>query len=378
MAFPTAGKPIQCKAAISLGINKPTIIDTVEVAVPKSWEVRVKVIATGVCHSDLFYIEGGSKDFPFPCVLGHEGAGIVESVGKDVTKVKPGDHVILLFIPQCRECKLCKHPKTNLCEKFEIYHDKCVMYDNTTRITYKGQQVYQFNGISTFSEYTVTAEIAVVKINDKAPMDKVCLLGCCICTGYGSAINTADVQPGSTCAVWGLGGVGMAVLMGCRARGAKRIIGIDVNPDKYELAKKFGCTEFLNPNDYNEPIEDVLIKMTDGGLDYTFVSVGNIPAINSGLRAAHRCWGVAILIGLGDFDKTLGAKTLDLLKGKTWKGSVFGGMTGDDIPKLVDMYLEGKFMIDEFVTNTVPLEKINEAYELMNKPSKLIRTVIKY
>ncbi|XP_023239888.1 alcohol dehydrogenase class-3-like [Centruroides sculpturatus] len=370
MEFPTAGKPIQCKAAITLGINKPTIIDTVEVAVPKSWEVRVKVVATGVCHSDLFYIEGGRDDFPFPCILGHEGAGIVESVGKDVTNVKPGDHVVLLFIPQCRECKLCKHPKTNMCEKFEIYHDNCVMYDNTTRITYKGQQVYQFNGISTFSEYTVAGAIAVVKINDKAPMDKVCLLGCCICTGYGSAINAADVQPGSTCAVWGLGGVGMAVLMGCRARGAKRIIGIDVNPDKYELAKKFGCTEFLNPNDYNEPIEDVLIKMT-GGLDYTFVSVGNIPAINSGLRAAHRCWGVAILIGLGDFNKTLGAKTLDLLKGKTWKGSVFGGMTGDDIPKLVDMYLEGKLMVDEFVTNTVPLEKINEAYELMNKPSKL-------
>lgn len=378
MEFPTAGKPIQCKAAICFGVNQPAVIDTVEVAVPKSWEVRVKLAATGVCHSDLFYVEGGRKDFPWPCVLGHEGAGIVESVGEDVKTVKPGDHVILVFIPQCRQCKLCKHPKTNLCEKFETYFDNCVMFDNTTRITYKGQQVYQFNGTSTFSEYTVTAETAVVKINEKAPLDKVCLLACCIGTGYGSAINTADVQPGSSCAVWGLGGVGMAVLMGCKARGAKRIIGIDINPEKFELAKKFGCTEFLNPNDYKEPIEDVLIRMTDGGLDYTFVSVGNIPALNSGLKAAHRCWGTAIVIGLGDFYKELSVTTLDLLKGKTWKGSVFGGMKGDDLPKLVEMYLNGKLMIDEFVTNTIPLEKLNEAFALMQKKSTFIRTVIKY
>lgn len=379
MTFATAGKPIQCKAAISLGVNQPLVVDTVEVATPKSWEVRVKVAASGVCHSDLFHMEGKAEGFRFPCIFGHEGSAIVESIGKDVTTVKAGDHVVLLFLPQCRKCRWCKHPDTNLCENFSKYHNRCVMYDETTRITYKGQPVYQFNGLSTFSEYTVTAEIAVVKVNPKAPLDKICLLGCCIPTGYGSAINTADVQPDTTCAIWGLGGVGMAVVMGCRKRGAKRIIGIDINPAKFELAKKFGCTEFLNPKDYDKPIEEVLIEMTDGGLDYTFVSVGNIPAINSGLKAAHRCWGKAIMIGLGDFDKPLGATVLDLLWGTSWKGAIYGGMKGQDLPGIVEEYLAGKIMIDEFVTNTISLEKINDAFDMMVKQSdKLIRTVIVY
>lgn len=373
-----AKKPITCKAAICFGVGQPLVVDTVEVAPPKSWEVRIKMVATGVCRSDYFYMTGGDPNLKFPIVFGHEGAGIVESIGIDVTSVQPGDHVVPLFVPQCNKCKWCMHKNTNLCKKFTKYHKKHVMYDETSRITYKGQPVYQFDSVSTFSEYTVVAEAALVKVNPKAPLDKMCLLGCCVSTGYGSVVSVADVEPGSSCAVWGLGGVGMAVVMGCHMRGASRIIGIDVNPEKFKLAKKFGCTECLNPNDYDEPIELVLQKMTDGGLDYTFVATSAISAINSGLKAAHRCWGKAIMIGIGDLKQPLSANVLDLLWGTEWKGCLFGGLKGkDDIPILADMYLKKDLEIDEFVTNTLPLEKINEAFDMLNKPSiNLIRTII--
>lgn len=374
----TAGQVISCKAAVAWEAKKPLSIETVEVAPPKAGEVRVKITASGVCHTDAYTLDGHDSEGIFPVILGHEGAGIVESVGEGVTKFKPGDHVIPLYIPQCFECKYCKSPKTNLCPKIRATQGKGVLPDGTSRFTCKGQQVYHFMGTSTFSEYTVVAEISLCKIDETAPLEKVCLLGCGIPTGYGAALNTAKVEKGSSCAIWGLGAVGLAAAMGCKAAGATRIIGVDINPEKFKLGEKFGCTEFVNPNDYDKPIQQVLIEKTDGGLDYTFECVGNVMTMRAALESCSRGWGVSVIIGVAESGREISTRPFQLVTGRTWKGTAFGGWKSvDSVPKLVTSYMNKELMVDEFITHTMPVEKINEAFTLMHE-GKSLRSIVNF
>jgi len=374
----TVGKPIQCRAAVAWEAKKPLSFETIEVAPPKAGEVRIKITHTGVCHTDSYTLDGFDPEGLFPCVLGHEGAGIVESVGEGVTSVKPGDHVIPLYIPQCGECKFCKSPKTNLCSKIRSTQGAGVMPDGTSRFTCNGKKLYHFMGTSTFTEYTVVAEISVAKVNEAAPAEKVCLLGCGISTGYGAALNTAKVEAGSTCAVWGLGAVGLATIMGCAKAGASRVIGIDINADKFDIAKKFGATECVNPKDFEKPIQEVLVDMTDGGLDYTFECIGNVATMRAALESCHKGWGVSVIIGVAAAGKEISTRPFQLVTGRTWKGTAFGGWKSrESVPKLVDDYMNKKLMLDEFVTHTMPLDKINEAFDLMHA-GKSLRAVIHF
>ncbi|KAK3582700.1 hypothetical protein CHS0354_013051 [Potamilus streckersoni] len=372
----TVGKTITCRAAVAWEAKKPLSLETVEVAPPQAGEVRIKITHTGVCHTDAYTLDGFDSEGKFPVVLGHEGGGIIESVGEGVKSVAPGDHVIPLYIPQCGDCKFCSSPKTNLCSKIRVTQGQGVMPDGTSRFTCKGQTVYHFMGCSTFSEYTVVAEISVCKVNPSAPLDKVCLLGCGISTGYGAALNTAKVEPGSNCAVWGLGAVGLAAVMGCKAAGASRIIGIDINPDKFEIAKQFGATECVNPKDFDKPIQEVLIGMTDGGLDFTFECIGNVHTMRAALESCHKGWGVSVIIGVAASGQEISTRPFQLVTGRTWKGTAFGGWKSrDSVPKLVDSYMEKKLKVDEFVSHTMALEKINEAFDLMHA-GKSIRSVV--
>ncbi|CAG2174675.1 unnamed protein product [Oppiella nova] len=372
----TVGKPIECLAAIAWEAKKPLSIETITVAPPQKGEVRIKVLATGVCHTDAYTLDGHDPEGLFPCVLGHEGGGIVESVGEGVTSVKPGDHVIPLYIPECGDCKFCLSPKTNVCSKIRVTQGRGVMPDGTSRFTCKGQTLYHFMGTSTFSQYTVVAEISVAKVDEKAPLDKVCLLGCGISTGVGAALNTANVEAGSNCAIWGLGTVGLAVAHGCALRGAKRIIGIDINADKFETAKKFGCNEFVNPKDHNRPIQEVLIEMTDGGLDYTFECIGNVQTMRAALESCHKGWGTSVIIGVAASGQEISTRPFQLVTGRTWKGTAFGGWKSrQSVPKLVEQYMDKKLMVDEFVTHTRKLDQINEAFELMHSGQSL-RTIV--
>lgn len=374
----TAGKPIFCRAAVAWEAKKPLVIETIEVAPPKEGEVRIKILGTGVCHTDSYTLSGQDPEGLFPCVLGHEGGGIVESVGEGVTRVAPGDHVIPLYIPQCGECKFCKSPKTNLCSKIRGTQGKGVMPDGTSRFSCKQKTLYHFMGTSTFSEFTVVAEISVAKVAESAPLEKVCLLGCGISTGYGAALNTAKVEPGSTTAVWGLGAVGLAVAMGCKVAGASRIIGVDINPDKFPIAKEFGCTEFVNPKDHDQPIQQVLVEMTDGGLDYTFECIGNIHTMRAALESCHKGWGTSVIIGVAGTGQEISTRPFQLVTGRTWKGTAFGGWKScESVPKLVDEYLAGKLKVDEFITHSFPLDKINEAFELMHA-GKSIRAIVNF
>jgi len=362
----TAGKPIQCRAAVSWEAKQPLSIETIEVAPPKAGEVRIKIVATAICHTDAYTKEGHDPEGLFPCVLGHEGAGIVESVGEGVTSVAPGDHVIPLYTPQCYECKFCKSPKTNLCAKIRATQGKGLMPDGTSRFTCKGKQLFHFMGCSTFSEYTVVADISVAKVNPEAPLEKVCLLGCGISTGYGAALNTAAMEPGSTAAIWGLGAVGLAVAMGAKKAGASRIIGIDINPDKFECAKKFGVTEFVNPKDHDKPIQQVLVDMTDGGLDYTFECIGNVDCMRAALEACHKGWGVSVIIGVAAAGKEISTRPFQLVTGRVWKGTAFGGYKSrDSVPRLVEEYMNKELMVDEFITHNLPFDQINEGFTLM-------------
>uniref|UniRef100_A0A3B3QMI8 S-(hydroxymethyl)glutathione dehydrogenase n=1 Tax=Paramormyrops kingsleyae TaxID=1676925 RepID=A0A3B3QMI8_9TELE len=371
----TAGQVIKCKAAIAWEPNKPMVIEEIEVAPPQAHEIRIKIVATGVCHTDLYHLFEGNNKEGFPAVLGHEGAGIVESVGPGVTKFKPGDKVIPLFISQCGQCKFCKSPKTNLCERSWSNERYDVMSDIDSRFTCRGKKVLQFMGTSTFSEYTVLNEIAVAKIHDSAPLDKVCLLGCGIPTGYGAAVNTAKVEPGSTCAVFGLGAVGLAAVMGCKAAGAARIIAVDVNKDKFEKAKVFGATDFVNPKEHSKPISQVLAEMTNGGVDFSLECVGNVEVMRSALESCVKGWGVSVLVGWTDMHD-FSARPIQLIAGRTWKGTLFGGFKSKDgVPKLVNEYLARKLKLDEFVTHTMTLDRVNDAVELM-KHGKCIRTVL--
>uniref|UniRef100_A0A668S9S9 Enoyl reductase (ER) domain-containing protein n=1 Tax=Oreochromis aureus TaxID=47969 RepID=A0A668S9S9_OREAU len=400
----TAGKVIKCKAAVAWEPNKPVVIEEIEVAPPQANEVRIKIVATGVCHTDLYHLFEGMHKDGFPAVLGHEGAGIVESVGPGVTEFQPGDTVIPLFISQCRECRFCKNPKTNQCENGWAADSHDVMALAESRFTCKGKKVLQFMGTSTFSEYTVMNQMAVAKIDpaaplDKvcllgcgvstgygaavntakidpaAPLDKVCLLGCGVSTGYGAAVNTAKVEPGSTCAVFGLGAVGLAAVMGCKAAGAKRIIAVDINPDKFEKARVFGATEFVNPKDHNKPINEVLAEMTNGGVDYSLECVGNVAVMRSALESCIKGWGVCVLVGWTDLHD-FAARPIQLIAGRTWKGSLFGGFKSKDgVPEMVKAYLNKKVKLDEFITHKMTLGQVNDAIELM-KHGKCIRTVL--
>lgn len=372
----TTGKPITCKAAVAWEPKKPLSIETVEVAPPRAGEVRIKLTHTGVCHTDAYTLDGFDSEGKFPVILGHEGGGIVESVGEGVTSVAPGDHVIPLYIPQCKECKFCKSPKTNLCSKIRSTQGNGVMPDGTTRFTCKGKEVFHFMGCSTFSEYTVVASISVCKVDPAAPLEKVCLLGCGISTGYGAALNTANVEKGSTCAVWGLGAVGLAVVMGCKAAGASRIIGVDLNPDKFEIAKTFGATEFINPKEFSKPIQEVMVEKTDGGCDYTFECIGNVGTMRAALESCHKGWGVSTIIGVAAAGQEISTRPFQLVTGRTWKGTAFGGWKSvESVPVLVDKYMKKEMMVDEFVSHNMDLEKINEAFDLMHS-GKSIRTVV--
>lgn len=376
--FDTAGKVITCSAAVAWEAKKPLSIETVQVAPPRAGEVRIKILHTGVCHTDAYTLDGFDPEGIFPVILGHEGAGIVESIGENVTSVKPGDHVIPLYIPQCSECKFCKNPKTNLCQKIRTTQGKGVMPDGTTRFTCQDKEIFHFMGCSSFSEYTVVAEISVAKVVENAPLDKVCLLGCGISTGYGAALNTAKVEKDSTCAIWGLGAVGLAVAMGCKTAGASRIIGIDINNSKFEIAKKFGVTDFVNPKDHKKSIQEVLCEMTDGGCDFTFECIGNVSTMRAALESCHKGWGVSTIIGVAAAGQEISTRPFQLVTGRVWKGTAFGGYKSrDSVPKLVLDYLDGKLMIDEFITHTMKLEKINEAFDLMHD-GKSIRSIVSF
>ncbi|XP_044131904.1 alcohol dehydrogenase 1-like [Bufo gargarizans] len=372
----TAGQVIKCKAAVCWAPNQPLSIEEIEVAPPKAHEVRIKIVATGICGSDEHIIKGEIGDNKYPVILGHEGAGIVESVGEGVTDLKPGDKVIPLFMPQCRKCKCCLNPDTNLCYRKELGKYNEVLADNTTRFTCKGKPVHNFSNTSTFTEYTVVDEISVVKINQDAPLDKVCLIGCGFATGYGSAVKIAKVKPGSTCAVFGLGGVGLSVIIGCKVAGASRIIAIDINSDKFAKAKEFGATDFINPKDYDRPIDEVLTEMTEDGVDYAFEVTGNIGVMTSALKSTHFGYGKTVIVGVPLLSATMTLDPMLILSGRVLTGGTFGGFKSkDDVPKLVSDYMNKKFDIDGLISHRLPFLKINEGFELLRKGYS-IRTVL--
>ncbi|KAM9708309.1 alcohol dehydrogenase 1-like isoform 1-T2 [Menidia menidia] len=371
----TAGKVIKCRAAVAWEPDQPLVVEEIEVAPPQANEVRIKIVATAVCHTDLYHLLESRNPGGFPTVLGHEAAGLVESVGPGVTEFQPGDKVIPLFLSQCRECRFCKSPRTNQCEEAWTRVNQDIMAGVESRLSCRGRRIHQFTGTSTFSQYTVVHQMAVARIHPDAPLDRVCLLGCGVCTGYGAAVNTAQVQPGSTCAVFGLGAVGLAAIMGCRAAGASRIIGVDLNPDKFPKARELGATEVLNPRDHQQPISEVLAAMTDGGVDYAIECVGNVEVMRSALEASMQAWGVAVIVGWTDL-QDVAIRPVHLICGRTWKGSLFGGFKSKDgVPEMVRAYLDGKLKLDEFITHRMDLDQVNEAIELM-KHGKCIRVVM--
>jgi len=371
-------KVITCKAAVCWSSNEPLVIEDVEVAPPKAGEVRVKILYSGVCHTDAFTLSGEDPEGVFPSILGHEGSGVVESVGEGVTSVSPGDHVIPLYIPECRDCKFCKSNKTNLCSVVRATQGKGLMRDESVRFTCKGKPVYHFMGCSTFSQYTICYDFSLAKVDPSAPLEKICLLGCGITTGYGAVTKTAKVEEGSSVAVFGLGGVGLSCVQGAKACKAGRIIGIDINPAKQKLAEKFGITDFVNPKDYSDkPIQDVLIEMTDGGLDYTFeCSGGNTKIMRAALEACHKGWGTSVIISVAGTGQEISTRPIQLVTGRVWKGSAFGGFKGrSDLPGLVSEHQKGNIYIDDYITHTFSLSDINKAFESM-KAGTCIRSVI--
>ena len=371
-------KFIKSKAAVAWEAGKPLSIEEIDVMLPRKGEVLVKIIATGVCHTDAFTLSGDDPEGVFPAVLGHEGGGIVEMVGEGVTSVKVGDHVIPLYTPECGECKFCLSGKTNLCQKIRETQGKGLMPDGTTRFYKDGQPIFHYMGCSTFSEYTVLPEISLAKVDPDAPLKEVCLLGCGVTTGMGAVLNTAKVKTGETVAIFGLGGIGLAAVIGAAMAGASRIIGIDLNESKFDLAKKLGATECINPKDFDKPIQDVIVEMTDGGVDYSFECIGNVNVMRSALECCHKGWGESVIIGVAGAGQEISTRPFQLVTGRVWKGSAFGGVKGrSELPKIVDRYMQGAFKLDDFISYTMPLERINEAFDLMHE-GKSIRTVIHY
>lgn len=364
----TVGKVITCKAAVCWGPGDPLKIEEVEVAPPKAHEVRIKILYTGICHTDEYTRSGKDSEGAFPVILGHEGGGIVESVGEGVTNVKPGDHVIPLYTAECRECKFCKSGKTNLCGSVRATQGQGLMPDKTSRFTVRGQHVFHFMGTSTFSQYTVVADVSVVAINPSAPLEKACLLGCGITTAWGAVVKQQGVK-GSTVAIFGCGCIGLGVINASVLVGASRIIAIDVNPEKEAWAKKFGATDFVNPTKLPEgkPIQDFLVEITDGGLDFTFDATGNVNVMRAALEACHKGWGVSTIIGVAAAGQEISTRPFQLVTGRTWRGTAFGGVKGrTELPGLVEDYLNGKIKVDEYVTHERSLSTINDGFHDMH------------
>jgi len=367
---------MKSRAAVAIEAGKPLEITEVDVQGPKDGEVLVRMVATGVCHTDAFTLSGEDPEGIFPSILGHEGGGIVEEVGTGVTSVKPGDHVIPLYTPECGECSFCKSGKTNLCQKIRITQGQGLMPDGTSRFSLNGETLYHYMGTSTFSEYSVMPEISIAKINSEAPLDKVCLLGCGITTGIGAVLNTAKVEAGATVAVFGLGGIGLSVVQGAVMAGASRILAVDLNDDKFEMARMLGATDFVNPSKYDDPIQDVIVELTDGGVDYSFECIGNTNVMRSALECCHKGWGESVIIGVAGAGQEICTRPFQLVTGRVWRGTAFGGVKGrSELPGYVDNYMAGKINIDDMVTHTMGLEDINKAFDLMHA-GESIRSVV--
>ena len=369
---------MKSRAAVAWEAGKPLEIEEVEVAAPKEGEVLIRMVATGVCHTDAFTLSGADPEGIFPSILGHEGGAIVEEVGPGVTSVAPGDHVIPLYTAECGQCKFCTSGKTNLCSSVRETQGKGLMPDGTTRFSCNGKEVFHYMGTSTFSEYSIAAEVSLAKISSDAPLDKVCLLGCGVTTGIGAVLNTAKVEAGATIAVFGLGGIGLSVVQGAVLAKAGRIIAVDTNADKFEMAKLLGATDFVNPKDHDAPIQEVIVDMTDGGVDYSFECVGNVELMRSALECCHKGWGESIIIGVAGAGQEISTRPFQLVTGRVWRGTAFGGVKGrSQLPGMVDQNMDGDIKLDEFITFTMGLEDINKAFDYMHE-GKSIRSVILY
>lgn len=368
---------MKTRAAVAYKAGEPLVIEDVDLQGPQAGEVLVEVMATGVCHTDAFTLSGDDPEGAFPAILGHEGAGIVREVGAGVTSVKPGDHVIPLYTPECRECDYCLHPKTNLCQSIRSTQGQGLMPDGTSRFSIDGTPILHYMGCSTFSNFTVLPEIALAKVREDAPFEKICYIGCGVTTGVGAVVFDAKVEPGSNVAVFGLGGIGLNVIQGAKMVGADKIIGIDLNPDKVEIAKKFGMTHFINPKETPNVIE-AIADLTNGGVDYSFECIGNVDVMRQALECCHKGWGESVIIGVAGAGQEISTRPFQLVTGRVWRGSAFGGARGrTDVPKIVDWYMDGKINIDDLITHVMPLDDINKAFDLMHK-GESIRSVIKY
>jgi S-(hydroxymethyl)glutathione dehydrogenase/alcohol dehydrogenase len=369
---------MQVRAAVAWDAGKPLSIETVDLEGPKQGEVLVEIKATGICHTDKYTLSGADPEGLFPSILGHEGAGVVVDVGPGVHALKKGDHVIPLYTPECRQCKSCTSRKTNLCTSIRATQGKGLMPDGTSRFSKNGKPIFHYMGCSTFSNYTVLPEIALAKVRDDAPFDKICYIGCGVTTGIGAVIFTAKVEPGANVVVFGLGGIGLNVVQGARIAGADTIVGVDLNPEREGLARRFGLTHFVNPKEVKGDLVGHLIELTSGGADYSFECIGNTDTMRQALECCHRGWGTSVIIGVAAAGKEISTRPFQLVTGRVWKGTAFGGARGrTDVPKIVDWYMNRKIAIDEMITHTMPLEKINDAFELIAK-GESIRSVVVY
>ena len=366
------------RAAVAYAADRPLVVETVQLDGPRAGEVLVEIKATGVCHTDAFTLSGSDPEGLFPTILGHEGAGVVVDVGPGVRSLRPGDHVIPLYTPECRECEYCLSGKTNLCQAIRATQGRGVMPDGTSRFSIGGQPLYHYMGTSTFANYTVLPEIALAKIREDAPFDKVCYIGCGVTTGIGAVIYTAKVRPGDNVVVFGLGGIGLNVIQGARMAGADRIVGVDINPDKRAIAERFGMTHFVNPREVEGDLVPYLVSVTKGGADFSFECIGNVTTMRQALECCHKGWGTSIIIGVAASGEEIKTRPFQLVTGRNWRGSAFGGARGrTDVPKIVDWYMEGKINIDDLITHTLPLAEINTAFDLMDR-GESIRTVLMY
>ncbi|MCX7512624.1 S-(hydroxymethyl)glutathione dehydrogenase/class III alcohol dehydrogenase [Frateuria hangzhouensis] len=370
---------MKTRAAVAWEAGKPLSIEHVDLAGPRAGEVLVRIVATGVCHTDAFTLSGADPEGLFPAILGHEGGGIVEEVGEGVTTLAVGDHVIPLYTPECGTCEYCRSGKTNLCQRIRATQGQGLMPDGTSRFSKDGRLIHHYMGTSTFSEYTVLPEISLAKIDKAAPLEKVCLLGCGITTGIGAVLNTAKVEPGASVAVFGMGGIGLSVVQGAVMAKAGRIVVVDTNPAKFEMAKLLGATDCVNPKDYPDtPIQQVIVELTGGGVDYSFECIGNVDVMRSALECCHKGWGESIIIGVAGAGQEIRTRPFQLVTGRVWRGSAFGGVKGrSQLPGYVDRYLAGEIRIDEMVSQELPLERINEAFDAMHE-GRVIRSVIRY
>jgi S-(hydroxymethyl)glutathione dehydrogenase / alcohol dehydrogenase len=367
---------MKSRAAVAFAAGKPLEVVEVDVAPPRAGEALVRITHTGVCHTDAFTLSGSDPEGIFPAILGHEGAGVVVEVGEGVTSVKPGDHVIPLYTAECRKCKFCLSGKTNLCQAVRATQGKGLMPDGTTRFSYQGKPIYHYMGCSTFSEYTVVPEISLAVVRADAPPEKVCLLGCGVTTGIGAVHKTAKVKAGDSVAVFGLGGIGLAVIQGAVQAKAGRILAIDTNPRKFELARKLGATDVINPQDHDKPIQEVIVALTDGGVDFSFECIGNVDVMRAALECCHKGWGESVIIGVAGAGQEIRTRPFQLVTGRVWRGSAFGGVKGrSELPQMVEQAMRGEILLDPFITHQLPLSRINEAFELMHQ-GESIRTVV--